>query len=106
MLVVCRLGREKGGRGTYLEESRQVVDVTAAGFTAVEARMERTSRWSDRTITRGNIWYSTGAASAVRERERAIAKSVRMGVGINILVSCCVFPLMRVETEVMNGIQR
>lgn len=65
-----------------------MVDVTAAGLTAVEARMERTSRWSDRTMTRGNMWYSTGAARTVRERERAIAKRVRMGVGNNILVAC------------------
>jgi hypothetical protein len=93
ILAVTWLGWGAGRKRTYLEESRQVVDVTAAGFTAVEARMDRISRWSDRTITRGCIWYSVGAASMVREEE-SMAKSVKVGVGKSILVSCRVFRLL------------
>lgn len=52
------------GEQTYLLASKQVVSVTAAGFTAVEARIFRTSRCAGRTMTRGNMWYSAGAGAA------------------------------------------
>lgn len=61
----------------FLLASRQVVEVTAAGLMVVEARIWRTSRWSCRTMTRGNMWYA-GAARVVDERERARRREVRV----------------------------
>lgn len=75
--------------GAYLDLSRQVTDETAAGLMAVEARMDRTSRWSCRTMTRGNIWYSVGAAR--RGVARDWRESIRVRLRESIVAVECVY---------------
>jgi hypothetical protein len=51
----------------YAVVSRQVVPVTASGFTVVDARKRRTSKWSWLTATVGNgIAYMQAAVARMR----------------------------------------